>query len=71
MPPPTHMVTMPYRALPRFHLLEECSGEFGAGAAEGMAESDGASIDIDARRVETKGADDGERPARRRLRSIR
>ena len=35
---------------PRFHLLEKRCGEFGAGAAEGMAERDGAAVDVDAGR---------------------
>ena len=42
------------------HFLEQRCGEFGAGAAEGMAERDGAAVDVDARRIEAERADDGE-----------
>ena len=33
--------------LPAFHLLEECRSQFSAGAAERMAESDRATVDVD------------------------
>src|SRR6266568_1566827 len=40
---------------------DDGSGEFCAGAAEGMAERDGAAVGIDARRIEAGLPDDGER----------
>src|SRR6266851_8919042 len=39
---------------------DECGGEFGAGAAEGVTEGDGAAVGIDARGVEAGLLDDGE-----------
>ena len=45
---------------PRFHLLEKCGGQFSAGAAERMAERDGAAVDVDAGGIETERADDGQ-----------
>ena len=41
-------------------LGEEGGGEFGSGAAEGVAECDGSAVDVDDGGVEPEGADDGE-----------
>src|SRR6266702_4272573 len=41
--------------------LDDAGGEFCSGAAEGMAESDGAAVGIDARRIEASLLDDGQR----------
>ena len=43
------------------HLAEEGCGEFGSGAAERMAESDGSSVDVQLGWVDAEDFDDGER----------
>jgi hypothetical protein len=54
------MVTMPYSELCGGHLAEERCGELGAGAAERVAEGDGAAVDVELRGVDAEDLDDGE-----------
>ena len=42
------------------HLAEQRGGELGAGAAQRVAEGDGASVDVDAVRIEVEFPDDGQ-----------
>ena len=42
------------------HLAQEGGGEFGSGAAEGVAEGDGSAVDVEAGGVEAEDLDDGE-----------
>ena len=52
MPPPTHIVTMPYRALPPLHLVEQRRRQLRAGAAERMAERDRAAVHVQPLRID-------------------
>ena len=46
MPPPTHMVTIPYRALRRFISCMMRRRQLGPGAAQRMPQRDRAAVDI-------------------------
>ena len=60
MPPPTHIVTIPYRALRAFISWRSVAVKFCAGAAERMAERDGSAIDVDFFLVQVESPNDGE-----------
>ena len=52
MPPPTHIVTIPYPGLAAPHLVEQAGGQLGAGSAERVSEGDGAAVHVEAVRVD-------------------
>ena len=67
MPPPTHIVTMPYFDVAALHFLQDGGGQFGAGATQRMPKGDGAAVDVDLRRVEPELLHHGKRLRRERL----
>ena len=67
MPPPTHIVTMPYFALAALHFLQQRGGELGARAAQRMPQRDGAAVHVHLGQVEAQHLDHGQRLRRERL----
>src|ERR1035437_1652187 len=53
--------------VPSRHLAQQGSGELRAGAAERMAERDGAAVDVDLGKIKAEHLDDGERLRGERL----
>ena len=62
MPPPTHIVTIPYFAFRRFISCSRLGGQLRAGAAQRMPQRDRAAIDIHAvHRIQAQSLDHGQR----------
>ena len=61
MPPPMHMVTMPYFDLRRRHFVDQLRGQLRARASQRMTECDRAAVDIDLSLVHFQGTDNSQR----------